>query len=652
MQQRPLRLEGAAFIEKLRVIYEEGDKERKRMQTEWDACDQVYQGVSSTLSAQGGVDASAVAMLVGNNSRQGEQSLTLESTKLVKCNLFLHGKLCIADPVVTTRPYNSDYKNKQTAQLAQIVIEHIKQNTELQEVLERGTYLNAATRGTGILKLGWNPDAGKIVSAPSRENPNAAIVCEGDYELKSISPKFLILDPQATSCDNAVCAIEDVVMSIDDAKFAFDEKYHPSLIDYMKTAQNIEKLSEFGFKDLDAESVRTLVVHEYTEVGKPWNAMLGRRTRYIDAKAPKILDDKENPYDHKKLPYHWLTDIDVDNSKYGMSRNVYAIPLQESLNQFMTQVMSNIELHGNIRILTPEGGNNDDASSNSPYDEITYNPATGAKSELLKPTVVTNDIWKLSDLIRGEMDALFGMGEFSQGQIPRELSSYAVQLAIEADDKYRIRLFNKKKLFVKRVYEMLLEITKQFVTEPRMLRISGQENFFKSKYFSGQELIGEYGIYCDFGMYIPIDPGARKQQILELVKSGAFEKAGGNFKKLLSILVDGDMMDVYDMFMQAKRRQDDEITRMIDGEEAPVEKWHEHESHMEALVEFMQTAFFETLPPETKKAIWAHYELHEKEVAQLAAKAAQSQPPAEGGQPPGAPPGLAAVPPPPEMMAG
>jgi hypothetical protein len=633
--KKVFKIQGHELQEKLRIIYAEGTKERDRMLVEWDASDAVYQGVSSGMGKTG-YDAGVVGALIASVQQQS-QEIALESTKLIKCNLFLHAKLCIADPVVTAKPFNSDYKNKQASQLAQVVIEHIRQNTNLQEELERGIYLNTATRGTGIMKVMWDPDKGKILKGPSLQNPKQETVCEGDYELKSISPKFLIIDPQATSIDRAVCAIEDIVMSLDDAKFAFDQQYHEKISDFMKSAENIQRLSDYGFKGLNAETVRTLVVCEYWEVGKPWNAMLGRRIRYIDTKTPFILADEDNPYAHKNLPYLLLTDIDVDNSKYGMSRNVYGIPLQEALNQFMTQVMANIELHGNIKLMEPEGSNNDDARTNDVSSVITFNPNTGSKPELLKPTTVTGDIWRLSDLIVKELESLFGMGEFSQGQIPRELSSYAVQLAIEADDKYRIRLFNKKKLFVKRLYEMLLDLTKQFVTETRMLKISGQENFTKSNYFKGADLVGDYGIYCDFGMYLPIDPGARKQQILELVKSGAFEKAGGNFKKLISILVDGDMLDIYDMFNQAKRRQDDEIARMIDGEQTPVEQWHEHESHIEALVEFMQTAFFETLPVGTKQTIFAHYKEHETELAKITAKAQPVQP-GEGGPPP-MPPG-------------
>lgn len=634
MRQRNFKLIGTEFEEKLRNLYEEGERERSRMLIEWDACDAVYQGVQAFKNGQG-VDSLAVASLVGGSISGKDQVIALESTKLVKCNLFLHSKLCIADPVVTVKPYNSDYKNKVSAQLAQVVIEHLRQNTNLQEELERGVYLNTATHGSGFIKITWNPDLGNILEGPNAQFPERPVVCEGDYELKSISPKFLIIDPQATSIDKACCAIEDIVMTLDEALYAFDVGHHERIKSFMTTQENISRLEMYGFSDLKPDTVRSIVVCEYWEVGKPWNAMLGRRVRYIDTKAPYILEDIENPYKHKKLPYLMLTDIDVNNSKYGMSRNVFGAPLQEALNQFMTQVMANIELHGNIRMLTPEGATNDDASTNDPSSEITYNAGLGAKPELLRPTTVTNDIWRLSDLLRSELDALYGMGEFSQGQIPRELSSYAVQLAIEADDKYRIRLFNKKKLFVKELYEKLISLTVQFVKEPRMLKVVGQENFYKVDYFRGESLVGEYGIYCDFGMYLPIDPGARKQQILELVKSGVFEKAGGNFKKLISILVDGDMLDVYDMFTQAKRRQEEEIARIINGENVPVEEWHEHEMHIEALAEFTQTAFFEKLEPEMKLKIWEHHQKHEGILAELTAKANQQpQPP---GQPP--PPG-------------
>jgi hypothetical protein len=367
----------------------------------------------------------------------------------------------------------------------------------------------------------------------------------------------------------------------------------------------------------------------------------------------KVISRNVNPYDHKQLPYSVLTDIDVPEDPYGLSRAVVALPAQEAINQMFMQVISNIELHGNIRLLWPEGGTSDDMSSNHPAIRIPFNAALGEKPVYLSPSVVTTDIWRLHTLLGSEIDQLYGSNEFDRGEINRELSSFAVQLAIEQGDKRKIRLFNKKKRLLKRCYEQSISNLIQFATEDRMFRVCGKEESHNFEFFKGSDLAGSYGIFVDFGPYMPIDPYARKQQILDIVKQGIFEKAGGNFQKLVGILVDGDMLDIKDLFDQAKRVQEEEFMRMIDGEDTPVQEWHESLTHYAACAEFMQKKFFESLPDEAKQKILAHSNEHKNIIAKLEAQARQAgaPPPLAGpgaGAPPGAPPGApgAGVPPP------
>jgi hypothetical protein len=266
-----------------------------------------------------------------------------------------------------------------------------------------------------------------------------------------------------------------------------------------------------------------------------------------------------------------------------------------------------------------------------------YNSGIGEAPKYLTPTTVTSDIWRLHSLLSAEIDQVYASSEFDRGEVNRELSSYTVQTAIERSEAKNIRLFNKKKEFMKRVYKQSLANTIQYAKESRMLMISGAEESYSKEFFVGADIKGDYGLYVDFGMYLPIDPSARKQQILEMVKTGIFEKAGGNMQKLLSILVDGDMLDVRDLFDQAKRIQKEEFMRMVNDETAPVQPWHEHLSHYSECAEFCQTRYFESLPDETKGKIFAHMEEHKQKAAEIQAAA---QPP-QGGMPPmgaGAPP--------------
>jgi len=287
-------------------------------------------------------------------------------------------------------------------------------------------------------------------------------------------------------------------------------------------------------------------------------------------------------------------------------------------------------------MMMPEGGMSDDLTNNQSTVDF-FNAGTGAKPEYFRPIPVTSDIWTGYKILKAYIDNIYGMNEFSQGQINRELSSFAVQIALEVDDKFRIRLFHKKEDFLSRVYTQLLELTKEFMREPRKLKILGVEKYTKDQYFTAALIEGDTVLRVNFGMYIPIDPAAKKQQILEFINNGFYEKAGGSMRKVAKLLVDGSMLDVKSKFDNPYDRQKSEIDRIINGEEVFVEEWNKDEIHMEAIDDFTQEESFEKLDPEIKKAIWNHGQEHVQALAAKMAKANPQGAPAAGGMPP--PPG-------------
>jgi hypothetical protein len=153
-----------------------------------------------------------------------------------------------------------------------------------------------------------------------------------------------------------------------------------------------------------------------------------------------------------------------------------------------------------------------------------------------------------------------------------------------------------------------------------------------------ENTMGDYGIYVEYGKYMPIDPSARKQMLLEIVNNGAYERAGGNLRKIFKILLDGDMFDLTEVFNQAVRTQESEIVDILEADrEVAVMPWQEHPAHMEALQDLFQQQFFEKLPNKMKTKLWKHYTEHENAQAKLEAEAAKNQPqPAAGGGVPNA----------------
>lgn len=603
-----------------------------KLKDEVEVCWSFYQGIPKQ-NTRGGVDAEqAKALFFQNQANEDYESL--DSTKPASLMLFLQSKLCISDPSVTVKPYNRDEESKQAARYASFVIEHIKETTKMQEVLESGMYLDCAVTGTGIVYHGWNADAGDVQDTkelPPDENGESQVEIKmsGDWEFRSVdTANFFIDDVSKNFNVDANWCIERRKIPIEMPLFLF-----PNKVKEIYAIADYDKGKEGETPEKQATSTY-VYLYEYWEKRLPWNGMLGLRVVFM-MKEEKVmlLSRDKNPYEHGELPYSVLTDVDVKGDPWGISRATIASFIIDVRNRFMSLVMRNIALNGSMQLIAPEGSVADDAlKDGDPRRVLFYNAATGDKPSILQPGAVTSDIWRLDNILQKELDDLYGASEFSRGEIPRELSSYAVTLATETDDKFRVRVFNKKKECIKRLFSQALSYCKQYVKEPRMFKISGKEESSSYEYFQSTDLQGHYGIFVDFGMWMPVDPYARKQQVLELVNSGIFEKAGGDMKKLVSILVDGDLLDVQDLFISARRVQNEEILRMINGEESPVQPWHEHASHYQTVVEYMNSKSFETLEEDVRTRIFQHGEEHKQALAQLQA-AAQGGPQQLQGSP-------------------
>lgn len=612
-----------------------------RLKIEFEAARMLYQGIST--SPQGALDTGLLTNRLAQPSIIDDQRLiNVEGLDSVKGVLFLHSKLCMSDPDVTVNARNSDQANKAAAENAQRYIPYMKDHVGLQEKIEAGPYLNCCINGTGILYTGWDTDGGEypLTEIPEGITPEQLqqldIKMEGDYDVRSVATENFLIDASAKTFDDANFVFEEVKhVPIEKALFTFNEEWqHEILKSYCKEHSTEGETDETS----ETRKKNTVTLWEYWERGRPWNGFLGAHCVFVDPRAPKLLMRRANPFDHKRLPYNLLTDIDVPEHPYGMSRLVYVYQVQRSVDTMLSLIMNNIALHGSAKMLMPEGGVNDEAMTNDPRDITFFNAATGGKPDWFRPTNVTTDVWQLYSIFRKYIESIYGMGEFSQGQIPRELSSYAVQLALEADDKYRIRLFNKKRAFLKSAYTYLLEVTKQYMTDERKLKIVGVEGFTGNEYFSAVDLKGDYDLDILHGVYLPEDPGARKTQLLEFVKSGLYEKAGGDMRKLASLLVDSDMLGVKDALEMAYKLQQNETRRIIKGEEIQVEVWDKDEEHLRAIDDFVSTEEFNILPRDIKDAIWNHSQVHVDKLAEKIAKSKpkEGEPGAEGEAPAGA----------------
>lgn len=622
------------FLRDLKRRLKKADELRRDLFIEWQACDDAYQVVSKNYRGDGAMrtydaDEASSAFLDAELTSDGiGDKVEPASLKAAQACMFLHSKLIVSEPTVTITPFTNDQSDRKAAEFAKRFIKDFRKRSNLDEVLEGGVYLDVAVRGHGVCYIGWNPSLGEL---DTDGNP------KGDFEVEHVAPHDFIIDTAATSFIKSNWCIRIRSVTLEEALYLFpDEK--ATILNFVrkKHERNTNDYRDLGKADFDFEA-ETVQIHEYWEKGLPWNKFEGKHFYFLyDERCdPLVLGGiHPHPYKHKKLPFVVLTDIDIADSPYGMSRVVQASVNFDALSTIYSIVMSNAIMHGQIHLLYPSGELPKELLRDATYRAIPYSPHSGAKPEHLKPTTVSGDFWTLHASIEREIDALYGMGESSQGQVKRELSSFTVQQAIEMDDKFRVRLFNKKKRAIEELYKQSLSLAQQFIGDSRAISAGGMELADEYLLFTGADLDGGYSVVVDYGMYIPADPAAKKQQVLELIKLGIMEQAGLDPKKLISLLVDGDMLSIKDLAEGAREVQEAENVKMSQGVPVDVEKFHEHEDHIFSISAYMNTQEFESLDQGVKQIFVEHAEKHKKALAEILAKSAPANQPQPGGKQP------------------
>ena len=633
MKVRELNL--SEFGKLVKDRYRAGVDSTKKLKNEFDTANATYQMVNKGSLANEGSDSNLARFIqelegsahLPEGAKGAAQIMGAES---LYGALFLHSKLCVTDPSSHCSPNTNDYEDMMAAKYGTLFLKYLDNHLSLANVIESTIYLDTCIYGNGILFAGWNSNKGQL---KSYDKETGEIEMEGDFELRRVSPYNFIPQPHCTSLDEAEWAFEKHEVSVEELCFTYPDKATQIRAFHEQNEQTRRAESDGSYTSYSADERReTITVLEYWEKALPWNAMHGRHALFLTReesssnKEPvmKCIHLESNPYEHGGLPFAMLSDIDVAGSLWGLARLVLCQPMQETIDRILSIVYDNSELHGQIHLVVPDGTHNpDNLQTDDPTHVFKFNAAmaNGQKPMQMQPSTVSGDFWQQYTIYKDQISSIYGAGEFSTGEINRELSGFAVLTAIDADDKFRVRLFNKKVHMLKSLYSKLLSVGQQFMDEERTLSVSGQERIATAQMFRVSELKGNYDIHVGFGRYLPNDPSAAKEYMFQLLQTGLFQEAGGDPKKLLSLLLDGNLVELQNYQDGARAVQEHEIVRMLNGEQMPVYEYQSHEEHLAALNETMNTSFFESLPQGIKEVFESHSKAHVEILAKLSAAA-------------------------------
>lgn len=574
---------------------------------------------------------------------------------------FLHAQMSSNPPVATPRPESTDLEDRRAAKAADQCMRYFLRQLKLQEVVDQTT-LDTLVYGTGITRTGFNPDAGDIIEFDEETNE---LILEGEVEAARISPWYIYIDPSAQTQADIRYMFEEIHLTSEEAKSRFPTKGHlfkrhsprPTTIDPINSSPDRSILNV----DTPEDKADAYVIYAYFEPGLPENGMLGRFCYCFEdgslltppsinpnfyRQSPTLDERKEyrqlQTEPKKKpptayLPYHILTDIDVPGQVWGRSSLQYAGPAQNLMRSLDSATLEAVKAHGVARMVLPAGAKiSEDSLSNSSVEVIQMeSDAITGDIKFISPPGMPPAMTELRNNMRAGVDDVMGVNESMFGQQSREQSGFAMQYAVNQGSMIRRRLFNKYVMYIESLYKGLLRLAIQHWDDDHTIRILGNENAFDIVELKGIDLDGGYEIVTEYGTSLPLDPQARRDELLKLMP--VFEKAGLDPKVLVENLKLAELESTQDILEMSRDRMKEIIDTMIATKSMiPPRKHQDHAGMLAYCKEYVMTAEYFSLEDVYKDLIEQHMDAR----AQMAAQE-QPQPAAPGLGAPPAPPGAA-----------
>ena len=556
---------------------------------------------------------------------------------------ILHSQLSANPPSAIAEPLSNETEDQYAAKVANHLISYGINEYGAQEQTDQWT-LSSQVYGTGFLKVVYDGTKGDLLK---HNTSTDEVEMTGDIDIKPALVWNIFIDPDAERWKDVRYVYERIFLSYPEACSMFPEYIEDFKRDAVDTGKHPRDFDGFVTQRLDYSnqdvdlSMSMIPIFAYYEKAMPINGMAGRHCFCL--KDGTVLGEmKASPVPNGKLPYVCLTDIDVPGEVYGKTPVDYAISLSAVVDAMDNMILENVEIHGSLHLVVFDGSEiNESDLTDTPVDIIRVNGVANQAPFHLSPPPLTGDIYNLRNSKLQEIDAIMGVNEALKGQVPRELSGFALQTAMNAANMARRRLYNKYTKGVQDMWTLYLDAVATYWTTKRKVLITGVEDAAKVAYYSGADLNGGFNISCSYGQMFSLDPAQRRQELLQA--QPILEKAGVSPKKIARELKYQEVDPVFDAIEIAENRQYEIFEQMIASYHETGEVKYIPASNMEvayhaemaeAGYQYVMKRYFLDQPAELKQAIYQHIREREQMAAE---QAAPQQPAQEAPAMPGAP---------------
>lgn len=537
--------------------------------------------------------------------------------KLGQAGIYLEGE-----------PATDDLLDFERARLQTRVFDYYHRLLNLRRTVLRSD-LAAVLHGEAFLKVTWDPSAGEdygIVRAEEvgMEEPefrkkygdSGVSIRGGDLRVADIPVFNIAWGPPGVPFEEAEWVLEIYERSVGYVaqRYGLKPADVPTDSDADVRIVRPNEVSLLGSAGRERREGVTLVKELWVASNSALPGL--KRGRHVVAVGGKVVRNTANPYRHGRIPIvRWMLE-EAPGAPRGETPVTDLLAPQADLNRSVSQFAENREVMANPVWIAPEL---------SIVDAAEWNTAAGGVRRYRGPQPpriepgqsMPNAVMLMIQYTLRWMQDIIGLRDVSQGKNPAGVrAARSIALLREADDERMASVAQRRADAWREVGWLMLLTLEQYITEERLLRISGEEQTPEILRLTGSQL-GVPGRYGKLGIS-PYDvkvstrgrPRSRSSMLEDLdrlMERGFLTPQNPEHVAYVMAFLDDDMRVQRDPKKDARQVQHLRNWRMAQGEYTPPDTLEDLETMLGVLREFCGKTFFRLLAPEIQ-ALFHRYE--------------------------------------------
>ena len=463
-------------------------------------------------------------------------------------------------PSFDARAANTDPKSLIQAQLASGLLDYYMREKRLERYISTAVEY-AIVLGAGYVKTTWDQGYGKIVERDTDEEGRDVIIREGDVTFSNLSPFEVIYDLSKQDQNH------DWLITVE-----FKNRY--DII--AKFPEYESEILGVGGKDewqglIFNKTMATEEIPVFTFFHRPSDSVPEGR-EIVLVSEDVVLTDQPLPY--REIPVYRVSPNDVLGTAMGYSNIFDLLPIQDAINTTYTSVFSNQVAFGTQNLFVETGSNVSMSNLGGGLNII-----EGLKKpEVLQLLGTSPQSFTLITMLEQLMETLSGINSVTRGNPEANLKSgtslamvqsMAVQFISGLQQQYVCLLED--------VGTGLINILKDYATEPRVASIVGKNNKAYLKTFKSDDLQEVNRVIVDVGNPLAKTTAGRMEIAQQLMQMKPDEFSVAQFIQLINT---GNLDVITDKSTKKLNQMEMENERLMAGTPVKAFAFDDHIEHI------------------------------------------------------------------------